>query len=274
MLTVLVWWSTVEAHLPSVLEIFRPDLVLYDAGVDPHWEDELGRLRLTDQGERKLWHPSVSTCKLSLDRLWMTVSISQGCIAEICTWWRPWWAEASPSPPLSEEDTRGTSTNWPSDTPSSTEQRLRCCKCCWMTIFNTKSLTFTGSEWILYSCAPYFRFGGSVECKTFQATRRPSHPHWYLIFRSQCQYLRSGWKQCCYAVWTSCGLFCLHQFLKGCRGYNGFLTDPTHAPHPSTFLASNRVLVTFLFSSENSLFCSVMEKLMVKRDCVITSLIL
>ncbi|XP_073343027.1 uncharacterized protein SYNPCC7002_A1628 [Pagrus major] len=42
--------STVEAHLPSLLETFRPDLVLYDAGVDPHWEDELGRLRLTDQG--------------------------------------------------------------------------------------------------------------------------------------------------------------------------------------------------------------------------------
>ncbi|XP_041664127.1 uncharacterized protein SYNPCC7002_A1628 isoform X1 [Cheilinus undulatus] len=42
--------STVEAHLPWLLETFRPDLVLYDAGVDPHHEDELGRLRLTDQG--------------------------------------------------------------------------------------------------------------------------------------------------------------------------------------------------------------------------------
>ncbi|XP_030008076.1 uncharacterized protein hdac12 [Sphaeramia orbicularis] len=42
--------STVEAHLPWLLETFRPDLVLYDAGVDPHWDDELGRLRLTDQG--------------------------------------------------------------------------------------------------------------------------------------------------------------------------------------------------------------------------------
>ncbi|XP_033969100.1 uncharacterized protein SYNPCC7002_A1628 [Trematomus bernacchii] len=42
--------STVETHLPLLLETFRPDLVLYDAGVDPHWEDELGRLRLTDQG--------------------------------------------------------------------------------------------------------------------------------------------------------------------------------------------------------------------------------
>ncbi|XP_034404559.1 uncharacterized protein SYNPCC7002_A1628 isoform X2 [Cyclopterus lumpus] len=42
--------STVEAHLPQLLETFRPDLVLYDAGVDPHWEDELRHLRLTDQG--------------------------------------------------------------------------------------------------------------------------------------------------------------------------------------------------------------------------------
>ncbi|CAN9510999.1 unnamed protein product [Ophioblennius macclurei] len=42
--------ATVEAHLPWLLDSFRPDLVLYDAGVDPHWEDELGRLRLTDDG--------------------------------------------------------------------------------------------------------------------------------------------------------------------------------------------------------------------------------
>ncbi|XP_015241873.1 PREDICTED: uncharacterized protein SYNPCC7002_A1628-like isoform X1 [Cyprinodon variegatus] len=42
--------STVADHLPWLLQTFRPDLVLYDAGVDPHWEDELGRLRLTDQG--------------------------------------------------------------------------------------------------------------------------------------------------------------------------------------------------------------------------------
>ncbi|CAL8333658.1 unnamed protein product [Boreogadus saida] len=42
--------STVEAHLPGLLDSFRPDLVLYDAGVDPHTEDDLGRLRLTDAG--------------------------------------------------------------------------------------------------------------------------------------------------------------------------------------------------------------------------------
>ncbi|XP_036411793.1 uncharacterized protein SYNPCC7002_A1628 [Colossoma macropomum] len=49
--------STLQAHLPWLLDSFRPDLVLYDAGVDPHWEDELGRLRLTDQGlfERDLY---------------------------------------------------------------------------------------------------------------------------------------------------------------------------------------------------------------------------
>lgn len=49
--------------------------------------------------------------------------ITQGCIREICTWWRLWWAEVFLSPLSLEEDTRETSTNWPSDTPSSTEQR-------------------------------------------------------------------------------------------------------------------------------------------------------
>ncbi|TWW76952.1 Histone deacetylase 11 [Takifugu flavidus] len=42
--------ATVEDHLPWLLDTFRPDLVLYDAGVDPHREDELGKLCLTDQG--------------------------------------------------------------------------------------------------------------------------------------------------------------------------------------------------------------------------------
>ncbi|XP_077064152.1 uncharacterized protein SYNPCC7002_A1628 isoform X2 [Siphateles boraxobius] len=42
--------SKVQEHLSWLLETFHPDLVLYDSGVDPHWEDELGRLRLTDEG--------------------------------------------------------------------------------------------------------------------------------------------------------------------------------------------------------------------------------
>lgn len=36
--------------LPEILTTFRPDLVLYDAGVDPHYDDELGKLSLTDEG--------------------------------------------------------------------------------------------------------------------------------------------------------------------------------------------------------------------------------
>ncbi|TNE52940.1 MAG: histone deacetylase [Sphingomonadales bacterium] len=37
-------------HLPEILESFAPDLVLYQAGVDPHFADRLGRLSLSDEG--------------------------------------------------------------------------------------------------------------------------------------------------------------------------------------------------------------------------------
>ena len=37
-------------HLPSLLDSFDPDLVLYDAGVDPHESDRLGKLNLSDDG--------------------------------------------------------------------------------------------------------------------------------------------------------------------------------------------------------------------------------
>ncbi|WP_347304546.1 histone deacetylase [Croceibacterium sp. TMG7-5b_MA50] len=36
--------------LPDVLDEFRPDMVLYQAGVDPHVDDRLGRLALSDDG--------------------------------------------------------------------------------------------------------------------------------------------------------------------------------------------------------------------------------
>jgi acetoin utilization deacetylase AcuC-like enzyme len=39
-----------QETLPALLEQVRPDLVLYDAGVDPHVEDKLGKLALSDQG--------------------------------------------------------------------------------------------------------------------------------------------------------------------------------------------------------------------------------
>jgi acetoin utilization deacetylase AcuC-like enzyme len=39
-------------HLPGLLEEVRPDLVFFNAGVDPHLDDRLGRLALTEHG---LW---------------------------------------------------------------------------------------------------------------------------------------------------------------------------------------------------------------------------
>ncbi len=36
--------------LPPALQAFRPDIVFYNAGVDPHEEDRLGRLSLSDEG--------------------------------------------------------------------------------------------------------------------------------------------------------------------------------------------------------------------------------
>ncbi len=36
--------------LPGVLQDFRPDVVLYDAGVDVHEADELGKLAVSDEG--------------------------------------------------------------------------------------------------------------------------------------------------------------------------------------------------------------------------------
>jgi len=36
--------------LEPLVKSFRPELVLYDAGVDPHQDDELGKLSLTDDG--------------------------------------------------------------------------------------------------------------------------------------------------------------------------------------------------------------------------------
>ena len=42
--------ETVAEALSTVLQSFQPDLVLYDAGVDVHIDDTLGRLNITDEG--------------------------------------------------------------------------------------------------------------------------------------------------------------------------------------------------------------------------------
>lgn len=44
------YMEALENHLGNVIDGFKPDLVFYQAGVDPHVEDKLGRLALTDQG--------------------------------------------------------------------------------------------------------------------------------------------------------------------------------------------------------------------------------
>ncbi|NNF94122.1 MAG: histone deacetylase [Altererythrobacter sp.] len=44
------YMDALEKHLPILLADFAPDLVLYQAGVDPHAHDRLGRLALSDAG--------------------------------------------------------------------------------------------------------------------------------------------------------------------------------------------------------------------------------
>ncbi|KWV95135.1 histone deacetylase [Erythrobacter sp. AP23] len=44
------YMEALTRHLPEVMAVFAPDLVLYQAGVDPHAEDKLGRLSLSDAG--------------------------------------------------------------------------------------------------------------------------------------------------------------------------------------------------------------------------------
>jgi len=53
---------TLAAHLPDLLSEIKPDLVLYDAGVDPHIGDRLGKLALTDAGIYRRDMQVLSTC--------------------------------------------------------------------------------------------------------------------------------------------------------------------------------------------------------------------
>lgn len=45
-----VYCGKLAEVLPDIIGTFKPDLCLYDAGVDSHVEDELGRLRLSNDG--------------------------------------------------------------------------------------------------------------------------------------------------------------------------------------------------------------------------------
>ncbi|MEO1489436.1 MAG: histone deacetylase [Pseudomonadota bacterium] len=42
--------AALDQHLPGIIADFAPDFVFYQAGVDPHERDKLGRLSLSDEG--------------------------------------------------------------------------------------------------------------------------------------------------------------------------------------------------------------------------------
>ncbi|MDJ0642118.1 MAG: histone deacetylase [Erythrobacter sp.] len=44
------YMAVLRNHIPNALDRFKPDFVFYQAGVDPHANDKLGRLALTDDG--------------------------------------------------------------------------------------------------------------------------------------------------------------------------------------------------------------------------------
>jgi acetoin utilization deacetylase AcuC-like enzyme len=49
-------------RLPALLQEVRPDLVFYNAGVDPHVDDRLGRLALTEDGLYRRERLVLETC--------------------------------------------------------------------------------------------------------------------------------------------------------------------------------------------------------------------
>ncbi|WP_301750575.1 histone deacetylase [uncultured Erythrobacter sp.] len=57
------YMEALTRHLPEVMADFAPDFVLYQAGVDPHVDDKLGRLALTDAGLALRDRFVVSACR-------------------------------------------------------------------------------------------------------------------------------------------------------------------------------------------------------------------
>ena len=55
--------TALAGHLPDLLDRLAPDLVLYDAGVDPHEHDKLGKLALTDAGLYERDGSVLSACR-------------------------------------------------------------------------------------------------------------------------------------------------------------------------------------------------------------------
>lgn len=55
--------QTLAHYLPDLLTQVKPDLVFYDAGVDPHRGDRLGKLALTDSGLFRREMQVLTTCQ-------------------------------------------------------------------------------------------------------------------------------------------------------------------------------------------------------------------
>ena len=58
-----VYHSVLATHLPGLIARHRPDIVFYNAGVDPHAEDKLGRLALGDEGLARRDRYVIETCR-------------------------------------------------------------------------------------------------------------------------------------------------------------------------------------------------------------------
>lgn len=54
--------ALLEGHLPGLLQDVRPDLVFFNAGVDPHEGDRLGRLALSERGLMRRERLVLETC--------------------------------------------------------------------------------------------------------------------------------------------------------------------------------------------------------------------
>ena len=58
-----VYHAVLATHLPGLVARQRPDIVFYNAGVDPHGEDKLGRLALGDEGLARRDRYVIETCR-------------------------------------------------------------------------------------------------------------------------------------------------------------------------------------------------------------------
>ena len=54
--------KVLRSHLPTLLTDLQPDIVMYDAGVDVHKDDRLGKLALTDDGVFERDRTVLQTC--------------------------------------------------------------------------------------------------------------------------------------------------------------------------------------------------------------------